>query len=150
MLCWDIFGWKWQKSSLKWLKQTNEKEFTGTCNGKAPGPWPRLQLGPGNQMTGRGSHLCLPAFGSVLRQLSPSGDGDARLYLTSLIIPVRRGLLFPCGLIKSPSARLSLAGTWGPVPLSELISGPGECEHFIGQALVMCSLLEPIRTVSST
>lgn len=73
-------------------------------------------------MTGRTSHLCLPVFGSILRQLSPGGDGDASLYLISLIILVRKGLVFPCGLIKSPRARLSLARTWGPVPLSELIS----------------------------
>lgn len=50
----------------------------------------------------------------------------ASFYLISLIIPVEKELLFPRSLIKSPRARLSLARTWGQVPLPEPVSGPGE------------------------
>lgn len=67
-------------------------------------------------------------FGSILKQLSPSGDGD------QLNISRGKGLPFSCGLINSPRARLSLARTWGHVPLSHLVKGPRVHELLIGQA----------------
>lgn len=97
------------------------------------------------------SDLCFPVFGFIPRQRSLRGVMEAAsLYLISLIIPVDKELLFRCSFIKSLRAALSLARTWGHVPLSESVNGPGERGVLIGQARVLCSPLEPVSVISPT
>lgn len=63
-LHWDIFGWKWQKSSLNWPKQTNKQErnLLACVVEKLQGFGPSHGWDPGDQMTGRNSFL-LSCFG---------------------------------------------------------------------------------------
>lgn len=147
-LHWDIFGWKWQKSSLNWPKQTNKKGIYWHVQWKSSRGSAPVTAGIQVIRWQEETHFCFLVLGSIFRMLSPSGDGDGHLLSPiSLIIPVEKELFFPSSVIKGLRARAFPATAWSHMPPSNSISAPWEHGLLIGQAWVTCQTLGPISIV---